>query len=150
MKLIAHRGNLKGPNKETENTIEQIMFCLESNFDVEIDLWYDNESLWLGHDEPQNKISLSLLLDNSNKLWCHCKNIECLVYLLKHEVINCFWHQEDDYVITSKKNIWVYPGKSVPGDGIVVMPELFDYKYDKNKIMGICTDYVIDYRKFLI
>lgn len=150
MKLIAHRGNIKGPNKLTENTIEQIMFCIESDFDVEIDLWYYDSYLWLGHDEPQTKITLQFILNNADKLWCHCKNIECLTFLLKYESINCFWHQEDDYTITSKKNIWVYPGKSAPSDSIIVMPELFNFKYDQNKIMAICTDYIIDYKKFLL
>ena len=30
--------------------------------------------------------------------------------MLQYEEINCFWHQEDSYTITSKKYIWAYPG----------------------------------------
>ena len=41
MKLIAHRGNINGPNPETENTVNQIDKCIEEGYDVEIDLWYN-------------------------------------------------------------------------------------------------------------
>ena len=40
MKVISHRGNLNGPNKQTENTIESIKTAINLGFDVEIDVWY--------------------------------------------------------------------------------------------------------------
>ena len=36
MKLIAHRGNTNGPNKQSENTIDQIDECIKNGYDVEI------------------------------------------------------------------------------------------------------------------
>jgi hypothetical protein len=39
MKIIAHRGNLYGPDPETENTIEQAERCFAICFDVELDIW---------------------------------------------------------------------------------------------------------------
>ena len=59
MKIIAHRGNLNGPNPLTENDPKRITQCIEDGYDVEIDVRFDptTETLWLGHDEPQHKIN---------------------------------------------------------------------------------------------
>jgi hypothetical protein len=56
--------------------------------------------------------------------------------------MNSFWHQEDDYTLTSHGWIWCYPGKTVPLSyrTIAVMPELYDT--DWTKFGGICSDYV--------
>ena len=36
---------------------------------------------------------------------------------------NYFWHQNDDYTITSKGYIWAYPGKKLNKNAIYVLPE---------------------------
>ena len=50
MKLIAHRGNIDGPNPSKENHPEYIESAIVDGYDVEIDLRYDKvtETLWLG------------------------------------------------------------------------------------------------------
>lgn len=151
MFIIAHRANLNGPNENTENKVEQIQLCLSKGYHCEIDVWLINNKLFLGHDEPQYETDISFLLENHNKLWCHCKHLESFQYLLKFKEINCFLHNVEDYVLTSHLYIWTYPGKQVPNtNGIVVMPEWHkDIKYDKN-IKGICTDYVESVMSFFI
>ena len=59
MRLIAHRGNLNGPNPLVENDPQRITYCIDEGYDVEIDVRYDHHTnmLWLGHDEPQYKIT---------------------------------------------------------------------------------------------
>jgi glycerophosphoryl diester phosphodiesterase len=42
MKLIAHRGLTDGPNKDLENSPEQILKAIDQGFDCEIDLWIIN------------------------------------------------------------------------------------------------------------
>ena len=151
MKVIAHRANLNGPNLLTENTQEQIMFAISQGFDCEIDLWYVIDKLYLGHDNPQYETNIDFLLQYFDKLWCHCKHLESFEYILKYSELNCFYHQTDDYILTSKKIVWTYPGKSVPQNGIVVMPELFPLiKYDKKSIGGICTDYPVTVDSFIV
>lgn len=150
MKIIAHRANLNGPNPEKENQIESILACINRGFDVEIDLWYFEDDFYLGHDQADYEIDIAFLLRYSNKLWCHCKNLAAFEKLLNYSEINCFWHQKDDYILTSRKNIWVYPGKKVPENGIVVMPEWDSEKYEKKYIGGICTDYPMEVDKFLV
>ena len=151
MFIIAHRANLNGPNKETENKPEQIQLCILKGYHCEIDVWLINDKLFLGHDEPQYEINLTFILNNVTKLWCHCKHLESFQYLLKFKEINCFFHNVDDYVLTSHLYIWTYPGKQVPEENcIVVMPEWDkNIKYNKN-ISGICTDYVESFESFFI
>lgn len=140
MILISHRGNLNGPNKELENNPRYIKEALLKGFDVEIDVYLHKNKLYLGHDEPQYKIEESFLLNK--KIWCHAKNIESLVLLKKIQAIY-FWHQEDDYTITSNGYFWTYPGKKLVKNSICVLPERFDYK--KINCAGICSDFIERY-----
>lgn len=137
MEFIAHRGNIKGPNPSEENKPEYINKAIEKGYGVEIDVWKIGDKLFLGHDEPQYEIKGSYL--KNPKFWCHAKNIESLEYMLKHN-IHCFWHQEDNYTITSKGYIWCYPGKKTPVGSICVMPEKYNTeKYDM--CYGVCSDF---------
>ena len=53
MKIIAHRANIAGPNQNKENSINNIFQCIDSNFDVEIDIRVIKEKIYLGHDKPE-------------------------------------------------------------------------------------------------
>lgn len=148
MKLIAHRGNINGPDSSSENSPDQIIFCIEHGYDVEIDLRYDPKSntLWLGHDEPQYMITWWWLAGKAEKLWIHCKDITTLhEFSTKTGGYNYFWHQEDDYTLTSNNQIWAYPGKTYTENTIIVMPEWNDIDWDELTSVdcyGICSDYV--------
>ena len=90
-------------------------------------------------DKPDYKIDIQFL--NNGKVWAHAKNIDALHQLLKHESVNCFWHQEDDYTITSKGVIWAYPGKETSGNSVCVMPENVNFNCSF-KSKWVCTDFV--------
>ena len=47
MILIAHRGNMDGPNPPQENDPSYILHTLECGFHVEIDLWIKDNILYL-------------------------------------------------------------------------------------------------------
>lgn len=150
MKLIAHRGNIDGPNQLKENNPEYIEFAISQGYDVEIDIRYDifNEKFYLGHDDPQYVITPYWLAQNMDKLWFHCKNIEALYHFSeKTGGFNYFWHQEDDFTLTSKNYIWTYPGKTYTSKSIIVMPECNTSvkMFDNLRVLncyGICSDYV--------
>jgi hypothetical protein len=146
MLLISHRGNVSGSEPDLENNpahIDRIIVGMELN--VEIDLWvFDQQEIYLGHDEPQYGIDFKWLYTRRNKLWIHCKNIEALVYMHNLPIsdhMNYFWHEMDDYTMTSKGYIWAYPGKEVhlPSRAIAVMPEI--NKTNLRPFYGICTDW---------
>ena len=141
MKLISHRGNIFGPNEAEENKPEYIMSALAQGYDVEIDVWCLNcDDLYLGHDEPSYPIDLNFLKDN--RLWCHAKNLKSLQIMLDND-IQCFWHQSDDYTLTSTGFVWTYPRKDLCSKTIIVCTNLKDTtNLTSSMIHGICSDYV--------
>ena len=142
MKIIAHRGNLYGPDPHKENSIPCIENCIALNFDVEIDIWAINNNLFLGHDAPQYHVCKSYLLDRKNFLWIHCKNKESIINIIDLD-LNFFFHDKDDFVITSKKNIWAYPGKKTDQKTVQVLPEWTGFETLDKNCYGICTDFPI-------
>lgn len=145
MIYIAHRGNTNGKFESYENEPNYIDMAIKKGFDVEIDIWCIDNLIYLGHDEPQYGIDFRWLRDRITKLWVHCKNLEALV-LLKNcgYDVNYFWHQEDDFTITSMGYFWTYPGKELSSNSVAVMPETKEFK-DIDKSYAICSDYVEKY-----
>ena len=149
MKIIAHRGNLSGSEPNKENTLERIQECISHGFDVEIDLRLIDKNFLLGHDEPEEKIELKEILKLADRLWIHCKNIQVLeefTYQNYGKQLNFFWHNKDNYTLTSKGYIWSYPQSYLSLNCICVMPEwsmkLNNLNQIKNyNIAGICTDF---------
>ena len=151
MKFISHRGNIEKKIVNEENKPEKILYCLKSDYEVEIDIWLENERLFLGHDKPQYEINKKFILDHSNMLWCHAKNLNALRFMLLYKEINCFWHQNDDYTITSYGIIWCYPGKNLSKNSIAVMPESVNYATEQLKqCYGICSDNIELYKSRLL
>jgi hypothetical protein len=140
MILVSHRGNISGPNPEKENHPDYIKEALSKGYDTELDLWANNK-LWLGHDKPQYEIGLKFLFDNFSKLWIHCKNLDAIDVLSEFKVFNYFWHENDDFTLTSKNFIWTYPGKRVCNKSVLVVDDA--RKYSGNPCFGLCSDYLI-------
>ena len=146
MKLISHRGNTRGRIKQLENTLEYITQALENGFDVEIDIWVIDGILFLGHDKPVNKVKLEWIIENSSKLWVHCKNTQSIEYFQTSDPsINYFWHEGDTLTLTSKNYIWAFPGKQPIKNSIAVMPDINNDPIDG--CLGICSDYIADIHK---
>ena len=155
MRLIAHRGNRWGPEKDLENTSEYIEEAIKHGFDVEVDLSVIHGACLLGHDMEGEEIDFEWLLDNSRYLWIHCKNLDALYALHAQEDLNYFWHQEDDFTLTSQGIIWTYPNKPITNRSVIVCKSLMECRQHAvigdgivRKFMrtmqpyGICSDYV--------
>jgi hypothetical protein len=117
---VAHRGNTNGRSKK-ENHPSYIQEALNEGYLCEIDVWAIDKDLFLGHDYPKHKIVIEFL--KNDKLFCHAKNIEALQLMISEADINCFWHENDKYTVTSHGYIWKYP-------------EI----YFNGKLWGICSD----------
>lgn len=141
-KIISHRGCLSGPDNKDENAPWQIREALNIGFDVEIDLWYNNNKLSLGHDSPTYDIAEDFLTD---KMWIHCKNYEAVEYM-RNKNINWFWHDLDKMTLTSQGFIWCFPDVYVAG-GITV--DLGTPHIINKNILGVCTDYPIEWKKYM-
>ena len=139
MYLISHRGNINNIDKDRENSPDYINEALENGFDVEVDVRFENGKFFLGHDFNQFEIDKNFL--QNDKIWCHAKTNEALIALDQIKA-HYFWHQDDDYTITSKGYIWTYPGKPVCKRSVIVCKTLEDtMRYCKMDIAGVCSDY---------
>jgi len=146
MIFISHRGNISGRYIERENEPNYILEAKNMGYQVEIDVWNLSGKWYLGHDEPQYSVEESFF--SHEGMWCHAKNLEALDALLSLKT-NCFWHQEDDYTLTSKGIIWAYPGKKLNKNSICVMPEWNKKTLDFSLCMGICSDLIKNYKEML-
>ena len=141
MILIAHRGNINGKIEKFENNPNYIDSAIEQGYDVEIDLRYHQHGFWLGHDYAKYEINLKWLTDRKDFLWIHCKDLITIDKVNLHY----FFHNEDDCTITSKGDLWVYPGKQPVKNSIAVIPEW--HRDDVSLCKGICSDNIINYKK---
>ena len=148
MKLIAHRGLVRGPNKHLENQPQQVQTSLDNGFDCEVDLWIFGGRPYLGHDGPQYDVVEKFIKQPG--LWIHCKNLDALTYCQNDIKLNYFWHENDSYTMTSKGFIWAFPGKPLNEFSIMVMPEHVDKDLIETQSVscyGICSDYILDIQK---
>ena len=145
MIIIAHRGNINGSNPDKENHPTQIKQALSSGFNVEIDIWWENNKFVLGHDKGIYDIESGFLYND--RLWIHCKNIEALYKLINNPLVNAFYHNTDDCVLTSKKYIWTFPNinNKLTNRSIAVIPENVE-KWDLTGVGGVCTDFPNNYK----
>lgn len=144
MKIISHRGLTDGPDKEKENKLFQIYNAIWEGFDVEIDTWYIDGNIYFGHNLPEYRVPDKTINDLSDKAWFHCKNFEAVNYFSETE-LTYFWHQNDDFTLTSNGYIWTTPGKHLGPNSIFVLPEILDQDSRDKLILSnpyaICTDY---------
>ena len=81
MIYISHRGNVDGPVKDKENNIDHIQKALNKGFEVEVDVRFNKNKFFLGHDYDQFEVDKEFLLND--KIWCHAKTTEALIELDK-------------------------------------------------------------------
>ena len=145
MILIAHRGNIDGRIESLENQPMYIDLAISKGYDVEIDVWYKDNILLLGHDKPDYDVDFNWFKDRIDKLWVHCKNIEAIIYFKNCGYdINYFWHENDDYTIIATGKVLVKPGKELIENSICCMPEM-GYIGDITKCYAIMTDNIKEY-----
>ncbi len=146
MKLIAHRGNVSGPRPEFENSPAYIEAAIEHGFDCEIDVWRTGSEFALGHDAPQYPIDVAFLEKHGTKLWVHCKNLAALEAL--KDRFNCFFHDKDQFTLTSQNFIWGNVDSQVTCNTVQVMPDMHNYVQTDDPF-AVCSDYVAVLRQSL-
>ncbi len=149
--IIAHRGLVNGPDKDKENTLTAFLSARSQGFDVEIDVWYDNYKLYIGHDTPMYETDIETLqnisrssIDDLSHAWIHCKNINAIFrmnQIMTHQ-LNFFFHENDPVTLTSNGYVWTFPGQQLTSCSICVLPELIYAYHDVPKLecYGFCTD----------
>jgi len=141
MLKIAHRGNLNGKT-EFENSPTYLMNAINLGYNVEIDIWYVGGKYYLGHDHPEYNVNKNFITKILDVSWFHCKNIDALYEFSTIKKSQYFWHQEDDFTLTSSGQIWTYPGKNITTNSIIVDLDIPDISRYTIIPYGICSDYV--------
>ncbi len=144
MKIISHRGNIRGPILDKENRPSYIDAAIGNGYDVEIDLRLVNNKIWLGHDEPQYKVEYKWLSLRKQYLWIHCKNVDIAYYLKDYkDEFNYFCHQSDSFTLTSTGHLWVHDlNGTINKSSIIPLINKESVKdYKQYNCYGICTDY---------
>jgi len=138
MFLIAHRGNYKGKNPDKENQEKYVLEAIKKGYNAEVDVWWHEDSFWLGHDRPQYKTSKNFLGDPN--IWCHAKNLEVTNKLSALTTIHWFWHETDKITMTSKGYIWTFPGILLENSVINQPRNIVELLKTNSKFAGICAD----------
>jgi hypothetical protein len=144
MKIISHRGNIKGPVSDKENRPSYIDCAIQIGFDVEVDIRVINNQIWLGHDIPSYTINSKWIMQRSKFIWFHCKNIDAVILLKSiNKNIKYFCHVSDPYVITSTGHLWVHNLQYVINDSCIIpLLSLENIKqYNNRTVYAICTDF---------
>lgn len=140
MKWIAHRGNVRGPNPALENKPEYIEAAFKAGYDVEVDVWLQDDGLYLGHDTPLYKIDRYFL--QNQHLWVHCKNVAAYLELSKFTNINCFFQENEEIVMTTRNNLWAH-SKCPTWNNKTVIVRLDSRNWSPSiEPFAICSDYV--------
>ena len=143
IKLISHRGNLNGKNPERENHPDYIMEAINQGYHVEVDIRSKDGKLYYGHDHPRHEVKGNLL--RFQRIICHAKDKEAFRLMLEDGEIHCFWHDKDDYTITSRGLVWVHPTKELLPNSVCVLPEFLcsTRKFNSGNFKGITGCYAI-------
>ncbi len=135
---------MDGINESMENCPEYVIESISQGYDVEIDVHIKNGNIFLGHDKPQHEVGPIFLKKFSPSLWCHAKTALALKMLIKMDM-NCFFHETDAVVLTSKKYLWTYPGAELVKGAIAVLPEIHNDNIEE--CAGVCSDFVKRYKE---
>tara|TARA_B100000900_G_C20243996_1_gene579143 strand:+ start:178 stop:648 length:471 start_codon:yes stop_codon:yes gene_type:complete len=142
MKFISHRGNTKGINKSKENSKQYVQEAISKGFDVEVDLWGQNDNLFLGHENAKFKVDFDWLIQRKENLWIHCKNFNSM-YLLLNSDLRFFFHEKEDYNLVSDKHIWAHNFSEINNSCIIPLltkDEALNWKFQN--VYGVCSDFV--------
>lgn len=139
---IANRGNFAGRNVDRENTSIYIEEAICAGYDVKVDVWLLDKEWYLGYDFPKEKIDISFL--ERQNIWTHARDLPGYVSLYSNSKVHVFWHDKDEFAITSKGIKWGSPGYTT-FDGIISMPEKYASICDQLRRgalapLGVCSD----------
>ena len=143
MRIISHRGNIRGSVPGKENRPSYIDCSIGSGYDVEIDVHYSEGSLWTGHDQPQYRIDHTWLEKRKAYLWIHCKNLRAAMECQKYQA---FCHTQDDFIYTTTGKLWLHDLHQTIDRNVIIplmdRQAIESFKSQTNQIpYGICTDY---------
>lgn len=145
MKVISHRGNIRGTISEKENRPSYIDCAIAQGFDVEVDIRYINGKFYLGHDGPEYVVNKKWIDLRKNNLWFHCKDPSSAYQLSLLSEVKYFCHTFDSHVLISNGMLWIHDlDHTTPNCIIPLLDSKSISKYaEYSGVYGICTDFPI-------
>ncbi len=159
MIVIAHRGNVSGPEDGNENKEKYLKSAINQGFMIEVDLWAGLDLVpSLGHERQSAVRTTSEFLNSIAAMtFFHCKNLQAVYYLSTY-IHNPRWfiHHADESVAISNSEpsnikIWRHSSVGPATDAVWAMPEskvgschrdLVKAFRETDKVAGaVCTDY---------
>jgi hypothetical protein len=140
MIIVSHRGNLNGPG--TAENRPDLVLEASREFLTEVDLWYKDHCLFLGHDGPNYPVDDDFI--KKENLIFHAKNLDAVDFLSK-TTSHWFWHENDKMTMTSKGLIWSFPRVFLKKSIVVD----FEEPRHIENVLGICTDVPRLWKNFL-
>lgn len=137
---------MDGQRNPKENTVQAVKEAISLGYEVEIDVWKTNDGWFLGHDGPENKVSLFFLILNCRKLWLHCKNSSSFNIL---KWFGGFMHDSEPQVeVNTILNRFEWNHSSnhhYDNKTVCVIPELHGLKpEDYIRAYGVCSDSIVN------
>ena len=150
-RFICHRGNLERKELANENNPNLLDMRIADGYDVELDVWYKNNELFLGHDNPEYPITFEWLMQSSKK-YIHTKDASTLEYLLlrcgkEGYNPNIFYHTDEHYSLTTRNHIIVLPGQEIIEGSVNMMPEMSPTPKDTRQAFAVCSDSLSNFSK---
>jgi hypothetical protein len=150
-RFICHRGNLERKKLSDENIPALLDARIGDGYDVELDVWYKNSQLFLGHDQAEHPITFEWLMQTSKK-YIHTKDAKTLEYLLlrcgrEGYNPNIFYHTGEHYSLTTRNHIIVLPGQEILAGSVNMMPEMSPILKDTRQAFAVCSDSLSNFSK---
>jgi hypothetical protein len=146
MYYISYRGLVNGQNEQTENTPDQIGKALGMGFGVMIDVWRENNKLYLGSNVPTIEVSATYI--QGRRFWINARNSDMYNWLqsqsssLYPNYFQVILPLQPSYT-TSSGYLWTYgETPASPTLSIMVIPESYDsacFSCVNLRAYGICS-----------
>lgn len=141
--IIAHLGNIHGPEPEQENRLRYIQKALDAGWHVSVSVLFSSGAFLLPHAGGYDVIPAALL--SKQRVWCNALTPDTLDALCGANA-HCFCMGGQPYSLTSAQFIWTMAGHPLADRAIAVFPEQAAANWlDEYEPAGICTDFPADY-----
>lgn len=141
--IIAHLGNVRGPNVEQENRFAYVKKALDSGWHVCINVLFYSGGFLLPHASGFDPVPGAFL--SKQRVWCNATTPETLDALCNISA-HCLCMDAAPYSLTSAQFIWTKPNYPLAERAIAVFPEAADAQWLTNfEPAGICSDFPFNY-----
>ena len=154
MLYISYRGIFDGNNFQDSNTPKQLGKALSAGFPCMIDVWRQDNKLYLGNDQPITEVTEKYV--QGNRFWINARNTDMQIWLASQPSAlypNWFYFPTmppPPYVTASNGKL-ITPGTvPISNNSVIFLPEITDtamFSTVNLKCFGITSSYLTFIRR---